>query len=54
MKQKLLKDNRSQLLSECGLQDAQWLEQVHGIECVKAVRNKEVLWRMPVGAMKRN
>jgi len=39
---KAVEDNRSLLLRECGLQDAQWLEQVHGIECVKAVRNKEV------------
>jgi len=39
---KVVEGNRSLLLSECGLQDAQWLEQVHGIECVKAVRNKKV------------
>lgn len=37
-----VKSNRAQLLSECELQDAQWLEQVHGIECVKAVRDDEI------------
>lgn len=31
--------NRSRLLDEIGVQDAQWLTQVHGTECVEAQRN---------------
>ena len=31
--------NRSRLLGEIGIQDAQWLTQVHGTECVEAQRH---------------
>jgi len=31
-------DNRTALLNSCALQDAQWLEQVHGVDCVKSTR----------------
>lgn len=31
--------NRSRLLDEIGVQDAQWLTQVHGTECVEAQRD---------------
>ncbi|NRA19702.1 MAG: peptidoglycan editing factor PgeF [Oceanospirillaceae bacterium] len=34
--------NRARLLSECAQPDVQWLEQVHGIECVRAVRDHTV------------
>ncbi|NQZ31625.1 MAG: peptidoglycan editing factor PgeF [Oceanospirillaceae bacterium] len=35
-------DNRTELLNNCALQDAQWLEQVHGITCIKSARNSLV------------
>ncbi len=35
--------NRDILLTEMGICDAQWLEQVHGIQCIKATRDKLVV-----------
>ena len=37
-----VQSNRSLLLAEMGLTDAQWLEQVHGTQCIKATRDKLV------------
>jgi YfiH family protein len=34
--------NRDQLMQYCQLEDAQWLEQVHGVQCVKAQRDKQI------------
>lgn len=35
-------ENRAALLNSCALQDSQWLEQVHGITCVKSTRDSLV------------
>jgi YfiH family protein len=34
--------NRHQLMQYCQLEDAQWLEQVHGVKCVQAQRDKQI------------
>ncbi|MEH6444891.1 MAG: peptidoglycan editing factor PgeF [Oceanospirillaceae bacterium] len=35
--------NRRSLLAYCGLQDAQWLDQVHGTLCIKSARDHQVV-----------
>ncbi|MFT5708669.1 MAG: YfiH family protein [Oceanospirillaceae bacterium] len=35
--------NRQSLLEYCGLQDAQWLNQVHGTSCIKSARDNQVV-----------
>ncbi|EPJ54927.1 MAG: hypothetical protein OFPI_05270 [Osedax symbiont Rs2] len=38
-----VQSNRDLLLDDMGISDAQWLEQVHGIQCIKAARDKSVI-----------
>lgn len=35
----IVSNNRAQLLKYCGVEHAQWLDQVHGTDCVKATRD---------------
>ncbi len=38
----VVQDNRAQLLSYCGLDNAQWLNQVHGVDCIRSGEQADV------------